>query len=337
VIPMTTETAGPPPRLSSWRRLIDEQRDVLIIYGLLLAIALAAALLLPDFRRSVNLLNVLRQSVSLGIVSVGQTLAILVGGIDLSVGATISLTNVYASGFMAQYTTLPMVTLMVLALLSLGLLIGFINANIITRLNVAPFIATMGAGAVLQGMVLLYTKKPGGSIAPGWEYFAEGRIGPIPFPVMFLFALIGATWFLLSKTIWGRHVMATGGSEVIARLSGVQTRRVIAYAYMFCSLMAAITGLYLTSRMGAGDPRVGGLEYDRFDLDSITAVLIGGTRLGGGKGGVAGTVAGVLIVSVLNNIFNLVGVNPYIQWIIKGLILLGAVAVYSARRHGKGG
>jgi ribose transport system permease protein len=97
-----------------------------------------------------------------------------------------------------------------------------------------------------------------------------------------------------------------------------------------------VTGLYLTSRMGAGDPRVGGLQFERFDLDSITAVLIGGTRLGGGKGGVVGTVAGVLIVSVLNNIFNLVGVNPYIQWIIKGSILLGAVAIYSVRQSGEG-
>jgi ribose transport system permease protein len=104
---------------------------------------------------------------------------------------------------------------------------------------------------------------------------------------------------------------------------------------MFCSLMAAITGLYLTSRRGAGDPRVGGLEYERFDLDSITAVLIGGTRLGGGKGSIVGTLAGVLIVSYLNNIFNLVGVNTYLQWIIKGLILLGAVAVYSVRRNGR--
>jgi ribose transport system permease protein len=104
---------------------------------------------------------------------------------------------------------------------------------------------------------------------------------------------------------------------------------------MFCSLMAAVTGLYLTSRMGAGDPRVGGLEYDRYDLDSITAVLVGGTRLGGGKGSVLGTVAGVLIVSFANNIFNLIGVNPYVQWVVKGIIILGAVAVYTVRGQGR--
>ncbi len=314
------------------RRFLDEQRDVLIIYGLLLLILVLAAIYIPEFRRPANFINVLRQSVALGIASVGQTLVILVGGIDLSIGATISLMNVYSSGFMANYTTPLLVAGMVILLLALGLFFGFVNANIITRLRVAPFIATMGVGAVIQGMVLLYAKKPGGSIAPGWEYFAEGMIGPIPFPVVFLFVLVAVTWVLLSKTVWGRHVKATGGSEVIARLSGVETRRVITFAYMFCSAMAAVTGMYLASRMGAGDPRVGGLQYDRFDLDTITAVLIGGTRLGGGKGSVIGTVAGVLIVSVLNNIFNLMGVNPYLQWIIKGLILLGAVAIYSARR-----
>lgn len=329
---MAAEARVSPGRRSTWRRVLDEQRDVVIIGGILLGIILLAGLFVPGFATSKNLTNVLRQSVALGIASVGQTLAILVGGIDLSVGATISLVDVYATGFMANYTAPLMVAGMVAALLLLGLVVGFVNANIITRFRLAPFIATMGVGAVLQGLVLQFAKKPGGKIAPGWEFFAEGRIGPIQFPVLFLLGLVTVTWFLLGRTVWGRHVKATGGSEQTARLSGVRTRRVTAYAYMFCSLMAAITGLYLTSRMGAGDPRVGGLEYERFDLDSITAVLIGGTRLGGGKGSIIGTLAGVLIVSYLNNIFNLVGVSTYLQWIIKGLILLGAVAIYSVRR-----
>ncbi len=326
-------TAG--KRVDPWRRSFDRQRDVVVIYLILFAMVFGAAIFLPEFRMPTNIFNVLRQSVALGIVSIGQTIAILIGGIDLSVGATISLIDVYATGFMAQYTAAWMVLAMVIGLLLLGMIIGFINANVITRLRVAPFIATLGLGAILQGLVLMFTKKPGGDIAPGWEFFAEGMIGPIPFPVIFFFVLAAITWVLLRRTIWGRHIKATGGSEVIARLSGVETQRIITYAYMFCSLMAAVTGLYLTSRMGAGDPRVGGLQYERFDLDSITAVLIGGTRLGGGKGSVIGTVAGVLIVSVLNNIFNLVGVNPYLQWIIKGLILLSSVAIYSARRNGK--
>ena len=332
---MATEAQVLTARRRAWRRLLDEQRDVLIILGILFGIVLLAGAFIPEFRTSRNLINVLRQGVALGIVSVGQTVAILVGGIDLSVGAAISLVDVYATGFMEHYTAPWLVAGMVVVLLALGLLIGLVNGNIITRLKLAPFIGTMGIGAVLQGLVLQFAKKPGGKIAPGWEFFAEGKFGPIPFPVVFLLALVGMTWLLLSRTVWGRHLKASGGSELTARLSGVRTRAVTIYAYMFCSLMAAITGLYLTSRMGAGDPRVGGLEYERFDLDSITAVLIGGTRLGGGKGSIVGTLAGVLIVSYLNNIFNLVGVNTYLQWIIKGLILLGAVAVYSVRQNSR--
>ncbi|HSR48282.1 MAG TPA: ABC transporter permease [Anaerolineales bacterium] len=333
---MASETTGPSRLSLRLRRLWDEQRDVIIIYAILLGIALLAFIALPTFRSPRNFFNVLRQSVALGIVSVGQTVMILVGGIDLSVGGVIGLVDVYAAGYMETHTALPQVLGMVVALLGLGLFVGFINANVVTRLRVAPFIATLGMGAILQGFILLYAKRPGGDIAPGWEYFAEGMIGPVPFPVIFLAILVAITWLLLSRTVWGRHVKATGGSELIARLSGIRTHRVTVYAYMFCSFMAAMTGLYLTSRMGAGDPQVGGLQFERFDLDSITAVLIGGTRLGGGRGGVAGTIAGVLIVSVLNNIFNLVGVNPYIQWIIKGLILLGAVAIYSARQPSGG-
>lgn len=333
---MASETVTPSRMNLRLRRLWDEQRDVIIIYSILFGIALLAFIALPNFRSPRNIFNVLRQSVALGIASVGQTVMILIGGIDLSVGATISLVDIYAAGYMENHTALIQVLGMLVVLLSLGLLIGFINANVVTRLGVAPFIATLGMGALLQGFVLLYAKRPGGDIAPGWEFFSEGMIGPVPFPVIFLAILVAITWFLLNRTVWGRHVKATGGSELIARLSGIRTYRVTIYAYMFCSLMAAVTGLYLTSRMGAGDPRVGGLAFERFDLDSITAVLIGGTRLGGGKGGIAGTVAGVLIVAVLSNIFNLIGVNPFIQWIIKGSILLGAVAIYSARQNGQG-
>jgi ribose transport system permease protein len=315
-----------------WRRTFDEHRDLITIYAILAAIMILAAIALPTFRSPRNIFNVLRQAVALGLVSVGQTYAILVGGIDLSVGSTISLVGVYTTGLMAQYTALGPVILIVAGMIAISLLIGFVNSVVITRLRVAPFIATMGVGAIVQGFVLLYAKRPGGAIAPGWDFFAEGMVGPVPFPVLFLLALVLAAVFVLRRTAAGRHVVATGGSEVIARLSGIQTRRVTAYAFMFCSFTAALTGLFLTSRMGAGDPLMGGLNYDRYDLDSITAVLLGGTRLGGGKGGVMGTLAGVLLVSVLNNIFNLADINPYIQWIIKGLIVVAAVAIYAGRK-----
>jgi ribose transport system permease protein len=332
---MATESLRQDRLRQWWRRLVDEHGELLTIYGILVGIVVIGMIALPTFRSSRNLFNVLRQAVALGLVSVGQTLAVLVGGIDLSVGSTISLIGVYTTGLMARYTTLGAVVLIVAAMIAISLVIGFVNSVVVSRLRVAPFIATMGVGAIIQGFVLLYAKRPGGSIAPGWDYFAEGMIGPVPFPVIFLLVLVLIAVFFLRKTAVGRHVVATGGSEVIARLSGIRTRRVIAYAYMFCGFTAALTGLFLTSRMGAGDPLMGGLNYERYDLDSVTAVLLGGTRLGGGKGGVMGTLAGVLIVSVLNNLFNLANINPYIQWIVKGLIVVAAVAIYARRRSGE--
>jgi len=318
-----------------WQRLWAEDRELLTIYAILGVLFLIGMIALPAFRSPRNLFNVLRQAVALGLVSTGQTMAVLVGGIDLSVGSTISLIGVYTTGLMAQYTSLGAVTLIVLAMIAIALVIGLANAFVITRLRVAPFIATMGIGAIIQGFILLYAKRPGGAIAPGWDFFAEGMIGPVPFPVIFLLLLVALAYFFLRKTAAGRHVAATGGSEVIARLSGIQTRRVTAYAFMISAFAAALTGLFLTSRMGAGDPLMGGLNYDRYDLDSVTAVLLGGTRLGGGKGGVVGTLAGVLLVSLLNNLFNLADINPYIQWIVKGIIILGAVAVYAVRGRGQ--
>jgi ribose transport system permease protein len=331
---MADEGALPSPAPRRWARTFDEHRELLTICAVLLVIAVVAAIVEPNFTSARNVFNVLRQAVALGLVSVGQTAAILAGGIDLSVGATISLVGVYTAGLMERYTSPGAVALIVLAMVLLALVIGFANSLVITRLKVAPFIATMGVGAIVQGLVLLYAKRPGGSIAPGWDFFAEGMIGPVPFSVIFLLVFVILTAFYLRRTATGRHVVATGGSEVIARLSGIVTWRVMALAFMFSSFMAALSGLFLTSRMGAGDPLMGGLNYDRYDLDSITAVLIGGTRLGGGKGGVLGTIIGVLIVSVLNNFFNLTGLNPYVQWIIKGLIFIGAVAVYASRRKG---
>lgn len=314
----------------SFKNFIEENRELVTIFGILLIIAAIGAIASPKFRTEQNTFNVLRQAVALGLVSIGQTFVILSGGIDLSVGATISLVAVYTAGLMKLHPDMtgPIVLLMIF----LGLVIGLFNGFLITRLRIVPFIATLATGSILQGFVLNYAKKPVGKIAPGWNYLAEGMVGPIPFPVILLVVLIILAAIVIHRTVLGRYIIATGGNERIARYSGIRTTLVLLVAYVICAVTAVFTGLFLTSRMAIGDPQVGGLNYDRFDLDSIAAVLLGGTRLGGGKGTVFGTVAGVLIVSVLNNIFNLVGINTFYQWIVKGLIILIAVAAYSTRR-----
>jgi len=327
---MAHEVARPSYRSHTLKQFFDENRDLLTIYGILMLILFIGTVLSPNFRSAANLFNVLRQAVALGMVSIGQTFVILSGGIDLSVGATISLVAVYTAGLMKLYPTMtwPIVLLMLL----MGLAIGLFNGSLVTRLKIAPFIATLATGSILQGLVLLNGKRPSGKIAPGWNYFAEGMVGPVPFPVIILAILIVLAIIVIHRTVLGRNIIATGGSELIARYSGIRTTLVLNSAYIICSISAVLTGLFITSRMGIGDPQVGGLSYDRFDLDSIAAVLIGGTRLGGGKGSVIGTIAGVLIVTVLNNVFNLVGVDTFYQWIVKGIIILIAVAAYSIRK-----
>lgn len=308
---------------------LEQHSDLMRIYGILLLIIAGAAIASPDFRTTQNLFNVLRQAVALGLVSVGQTIVILTGGIDLSVGATISLVAVLASGLMAGQAGFGVIIGVTAATMVVALAVGAANAAVITGLRVVPFIATLSVASIVQGIVLLYAKSPRGAISPGFNYLAEGMIGPIPFPVLLFALLIVTTYLVLRRTTLGRYLYATGGSESVARLSGIRTRRVTFAAYMFCSFTAALSGLFLTSRMGIGDPQVGGLNFDRFDLDSIAAVLIGGTSLGGGKGSIWGTLAGVLIVSVLNNIFNLTDVSTFYQWIVKGVIILIALAAYS--------
>jgi ribose transport system permease protein len=317
---------------ASTTQFFRRHSETITIYLFLAAIAVVGALFAPDFLKPRNLFNVFLQSVALGLVAIGQTFVILGGGIDLSVGATISMVAVYASGLMAGNPALGVAIPVLLLVVCMALAVGLTNSLLVNRLRIAPFIATMAAGSLVQGVVLMYTKRPKGRISPWWSYFANGKVGPVPFAVLFLLLAVVVAQFILTKTVLGRHVFATGGSERSARLSGIQTRRVTLFTYLFSSFMAALSALFLISRMGVGDPQVGGLDYSLYDLNSIAAVLVGGTALAGGVGSVVGSVAGFLIVSLLNNIFNLVGVNTFLQWIIRGLIILVAVAAYSAQR-----
>ena len=306
--------------------------ETVTIYLILISIVTIAAVLAPRFTSPQNLTNVLLQSVALGLVAIGQTVVIIAGGIDISIGATISMVAVYSSGLMAG-TSDPMVFVPVmLATVAMALIVGFINSVLVSRLRVAAFISTMAMGAVVQGIVLLYAKRPIGKIAPQLSYFADGMIGPMPFAVIVLLSTVAVTYLVLTKTILGRYIYATGGNERSARLSGVNTRGILLFCYTFSSLMAAFSAFFLMSRMGIGDPQVGGLNYDLFDPDSIAAALVGGVALSGGRGSVFGTLAGFLIVSLLNNVFNLMQVSSFYQWLSKGIIILGAVSAYGMLR-----
>ena len=312
-----------PKRLGRWLAAIDPGSNIVFIVLALLIIA--GTLGSENFLSLPNFANLLRQMVIPMLLGIGQTFVILSGGIDLSVSSIVTLSNVFAAGMMVgmDERLLPVALLC----LGVGLLIGLANAFVIIRLQVVPIIATLGMMVIGQGIALSYTREPIGLIPRGLYALATGQLGPLPMSTIWLLLIILLSFLLLYQTPFGRHLYATGGDSEIARLSGVAVNRIRALTYLLSGVLAAATGLYLTSRMGSGDPKVGpGLE-----LDSIAAVLLGGTVLGGGRGGLVGTIAGVLVLVLVGNVFNQLGLRVWHQQVAKGLIIVLAVAIYRQR------
>jgi ribose transport system permease protein len=298
------------------------QRNVLIIWGLLLLIVLIATLLQPRFVTTENITNVLVQSTALGIISVGQTFVILTAGIDISVGAVASLVVVVMSHLADRNPAgLPWA---VGAGVLLGLVAGLVNGLGITRLKVSPFMMTIGVMSICQGIALQLRPQPGGLIPKEFAWLAAGELLGIPIAtLLFVFVVLIGFW-VLTTTRFGRYIYAVGGNEETTRLTGLPTDRIKLGAYVVCSFFAALAGIFLSSRIRSGDALIG----TSFGLDSITAVVLGGTNLFGGRGSLLGTVAGVLIIASLSNIMNLIGVSTYYQYILKGAILIVAVSFY---------
>jgi len=274
-----------------------------------------------------NVLSILQRSVGLGIVAAGQTLAILVGSLDLSVAYLISVTAVVASALMNGDPN--MIVPAVAVVIGIGVLVGLTNGLIITKLRVNAFIATLGVGLILRGILNATVDNFTGSVPQQFQVLAYGGIGPVPWSVLLLAIVVFAVWFLLRHTRLGHHMYAVGGDEETARLSGVRSHRVIIAAHVLCSLTAVGTGLFLASQLRAGAPWVGPQGF--YDLESIAAVVVGGTALAGGRGGVLGTLGGVFILALLDNVFNQLQINAYVKEIIRGMIIVAAVAVYAVR------
>jgi ribose transport system permease protein len=304
---------------------VREHRTIIIVYFILFVLVVISAFSSEIFLRPRNMANILRQAVGIGLVSIGQTLVVLTAGIDLSVGSVISLTSCLTAGLMMGRNSMFLpVTALVLAI---GLAIGFMNAFLIIKTGISPLIVTLGTMSIIQGGALVYTNAAYGEAAPLLVSFAWGQLGAVPVPFLLLVGVGAAGIFVLKRTPFGRHIYALGGNEEIARRSGVKTDRVKVFTYMLCSLTAVLTGLFLAGRMGMGDPLIGA----PYMLDSLVPVLVGGTLLSGGKGGLSGTFAGIFILTVLSNALNLMGVSGYWQWIVEGAIILGAVAFYEKR------
>jgi ribose transport system permease protein len=289
----------------------------------LLLIAVGLSIVSPDFLRVDNLLNVMRQSSINALIAFGMTLVILLGGIDLSAGSVLALSSVIIANLL-QSGTPPVVA--TLAGIVAGGLMGLGNGLIISKGKVAPFIATLGTMTVLRGLALVMSN--GSPISDfNSDFFSMlggGYVARlIPIPVVLMLIVFGIFWFVLKKTVFGRHVYATGGNAESAKLSGVKVDRVQLWVYTISGVMAAIAGVVLTSRLNSAQPTAG----TGYELDAIAAVVLGGTSLTGGRGWIFGTLVGALLIGVLNNGLNLLDVSSFYQQVIKGSVILLAVLI----------
>jgi len=300
---------------------------------LFLAGAFAAAWLLVSlfgrgqFLSAANITNIFIRSVALGIVAVGQSFTILGGSIDLSVAHLISVTAVMSS-FIMQGDSAN-IARAVAVVVAIGLGVGLLNGLIITKLRVNALIATLGTGLFMQGLLSTSFQNFAGAVAPEFEVFAYGTWGPVPIPVAVLLVVAALGVLVMHRTRFGAYLYAVGGNREVARLSGLRTDRVLIGAHVIASLSAVLTGLFIAARLGAGAPWVG--QDGVYDLESIAAVVVGGTALAGGRGGVLGTLAGVLIFSIMDAMFNQLGTGAFLKQVFRGLIIIAAVASYSFR------
>lgn len=273
-------------------------------------------------------LNIIVRSVALGIVAVGQTLVIVGASIDLSVAYLISVTAVMSSYIMqGDPARVPLAIVIVFAI---GALVGLINGLVITKLNVNAFIATLGMSLFLAGGINASFSNYTGSVPKSFQFFGYAKLfNLIPVSIFVLLIIVVAGWLLLTRTKFGAHLYGVGGNAEVARLSGLRTDRIVILAHVLCSMSAVLTGVFLVSRLQSGAPWVG--PDGIYDLESIATTVVGGTALSGGKGGVWGTLAGVLIFGVLDTVFNQLGVNPYLKTVLRGAIVVLAVASYTYR------
>jgi len=296
------------------------------IWVLLLAAGLAAAIALPPFRDPANLANILRQSSVLGLLAIGQTFVIAAGMIDLSVGMIAGLVVVLACLILGGD---PSLTLAVVPLmLVLGAAIGMVNGTLVNRLNLHPLILTFGMLSILQGVIFTITDRSVGQASPVLQALANDDIAGIPISAVLLLLLTVLAQTVFAHSRFGYHLVAAGGNAESARRAGVNVAAVRLFSFVISGAFAALAGLLLAGRLGTGYPLAGsGLE-----LDSIVAVVLGGTALAGGRGSVVRSIGGVLALALISNVLNLVAVSAFVQMFIKGMIVVAAILLNQPRR-----
>jgi ribose/xylose/arabinose/galactoside ABC-type transport system permease subunit len=293
----------------------------------LLILVLVAAVFQPDFFRVGNLQDVLRRGSILGIVTVGQVLVLLTAGLDLSVGALVGVTAVAIAETTAPGGPGLAVGLVVMVLIGVG--VGATNGLLITKRRVPPFVATFGMFVVLEGARLAYTGgSVSGSVPEGLRTLGRGTLLGIPWATVVLMLLVVMFTVGTERTVPGRHLVMAGANDRMAALSGIPVSRVKTMAYVTCSLLAVLTGIFFAGFVGYVDRFIG----RGTDLDSIAAALLGGTRFSGGEGSFVRAAAGAMLIVALLNLIVVSGLSVELQFVAKGLVLIGAVALQSLPR-----
>lgn len=288
----------------------------------LIVLMVVITIINPNFLTTNNLLNLLLQVTANGFIAFGMTFVILTSGIDLSVGSILALSSAITAGLIANGMPVPLA--IVVALL-LGGVLGMINGLLISFGKLAPFIVTLATMTIFRGATLVYTN--GNPITQGmsnsylFKFLGQGYILGIPFPVILMFAVFIILYIVLHKTAFGKSVYALGGNEKAAYISGIKLNKVKILIYTISGVMASISGLIITSRLSSAQPTAGA----SYEMDAIAAVVLGGTSLMGGKGRLIGTLIGALIIGVLNNGLNIIGVSAFWQQVVKGVVILIAV------------
>ncbi|SAK47190.1 inner-membrane translocator [Caballeronia fortuita] len=313
----------------SARSRIASFRHSTLFYPLigLIVVCIVMMVASSSFLSAANLENVLRQVSINAIIAVGMTCVILTGGIDLSVGSVMALSGAIAAGLMVS--GLNAVAALVTGI-AVGLGFGVANGFFVAFARMPPIIVTLATMGIARGLGLIYTGGYPIDGLPDWvSFFGSGKVLGIQAPVLIMLAVYLVAWLLLDRMPFGRYVYAIGGNEQATRLSGVRVARVKLIVYTLSGLTSAFAAIVLTGRLMSGQPNAG----VGFELDAIAAVVLGGTSISGGRGSILGTLVGALLLGVLNNGLNMIGVNPYVQNVIKGGIIL--LAIYISRERSR--
>jgi len=306
---------------------INSYSSVIYTYIFLIVVFIIFYIFFPVYRSPANISNLLIQIAPLAIVALSQAVVLVGGGVDLSVGAVISLTTIIAANLMG--TSATGIILGLVLIFSIASLVGFINAVICNETHIPPLIVTLAMSYVVQGIVLWYRATPGGSVPRSLSNIIIYRFNVLSIPIIIVVIIYIVFAFIMSRSVFGLHTYAVGGNELYARMAGVNIKKIRIGNYIISTVLASVAGIVLASRIGSGAPLIG----SPYTLDSLTAAIIGGMTFAGGEGFVIGALGGAAIIGMINNALNMSGVDPFYQYIFSGGLLILAMIINSFRRR----